>query len=333
MKFGEIATGDARGAVLGYSVQAGDIRLRKGQVLVEADIAALEKAGIGRIIAARLGPNDVGENEAALMLAEAVSGASTSLTDTRTGRVNIYATARGLLDAPTHLINRFNSVHESITLACLSPWHAVEPGQMIGTVKIIPLAVRQSVLNRALTRLKSGPLLQVRPFLQLRIALILTRLPSMKASVLDKSQRVIANRLIGLDNELATTVVTAHDTDSLSQAMLSLADHHDVLLVLGASAISDRSDVLPASVRRAGGKVRHLGMPVDPGNLLMLADMSGKPVIGIPSCARSPKENGFDWVLARVLAGVEVTSRDIMQMGSGGLLKEIPSRPQPRETP
>jgi molybdenum cofactor cytidylyltransferase len=36
-------------------------------------------------------------------------------------------------------------------------------------------------------------------------------------------------------------------------------------------------------------------------------------------------------VLARVMADVPVTARDIMDMGAGGLLAEIPTRPSPRE--
>ena len=71
-------------------------------------------------------------------------------------------------------------------------------------------------------------------------------------------------------------------------------------------------------------------MPVDPGNLLLVGEVQGKPIIGAPGCARSPKENGFDWVLQRILAGVPVTGADIMGMGVGGLLMEIASRPQPR---
>jgi molybdenum cofactor cytidylyltransferase len=54
-------------------------------------------------------------------------------------------------------------------------------------------------------------------------------------------------------------------------------------------------------------------------------------VIGAPGCARSPKENGFDWVLDRLMAGLDVSSADIAGMGVGGLLMEIPTRPQPRE--
>src|SRR5205823_3749969 len=81
---------------------------------------------------------------------------------------------------------------------------------------------------------------------------------------------------------------------------------------------------------RLGGTVEHLGMPVDPGNLLMLGRLGDEPVMGLPGCARSPKQNGFDWVLQRLVADLPVGRRDIMLMGAGGLLKEIASRPQPR---
>ena len=87
----------------------------------------------------------------------------------------------------------------------------------------------------------------------------------------------------------------------------------------------------PAAIELASGRVGHFGMPVDPGNLLLIGEVDGGPVIGAPGCARSPKENGFDWVLQRYLAGVPVTSQDIRRMGAGGLLMEIVTRPQPRE--
>jgi molybdenum cofactor cytidylyltransferase len=101
-------------------------------------------------------------------------------------------------------------------------------------------------------------------------------------------------------------------------------------MVVGASAITDRRDVIPAAVERSGGTVEHFGMPVDPGNLLLLGRHGETSVLGLPGCARSPKLNGFDWVLQRLIADVPVTRRDIMLMGAGGLLKEIPTRPQPR---
>jgi molybdenum cofactor cytidylyltransferase len=74
-------------------------------------------------------------------------------------------------------------------------------------------------------------------------------------------------------------------------------------------------------------------MPVDPGNLMLIGEVRGQPVLGAPGCARSPKENGFDWVLMRLLAGLPVSRSDVTGMGVGGLLMEIVTRPQPRDEP
>jgi molybdenum cofactor cytidylyltransferase len=66
---------------------------------------------------------------------------------------------------------------------------------------------------------------------------------------------------------------------------------------------------------------------------MLIGRARGHAVLGAPGCARSPKENGFDWVLMRLLAGLPVTRADITSMGVGGLLMEIVTRPQPREEP
>jgi molybdenum cofactor cytidylyltransferase len=102
--------------------------------------------------------------------------------------------------------------------------------------------------------------------------------------------------------------------------------------VFGASAIADRRDVIPAAITDVGGTIEHFGMPVDPGNLLLIGQAGGVPVLGAPGCARSPVENGFDWVLMRLLAGLKVTRAELTGMGVGGLLMEIVTRPQPRES-
>ena len=80
-----------------------------------------------------------------------------------------------------------------------------------------------------------------------------------------------------------------------------------------------------------GGEVIRVGMPVDPGNLLVLGRIGDVPVIGAPGCACSPKENGFDWVMDRILAGDMPTAEDISGLGVGGLLMEIQTRPRPRD--
>jgi molybdenum cofactor cytidylyltransferase len=121
-----------------------------------------------------------------------------------------------------------------------------------------------------------------------------------------------------------------HDAAALARELADQAGEAELIVVFGASAIADRRDVIPSAIEAAGGQVEHFGMPVDPGNLLLMGSVAGKPVIGAPGCARSPKENGFDWVLHRILADVPVTRADITALGVGGLLMEIVTRPQPR---
>jgi molybdenum cofactor cytidylyltransferase len=175
-------------------------------------------------------------------------------------------------------------------------------------------------------------LVSLKPFTPHVAGLVLTRTEGMKESLLDKSARVIRDRLERYGSTLGEVVEVPHTNDGIAGGIRRLAaSGHDPVLVFGASAIVDRGDVVPAGLVAAGGQVVHLGMPVDPGNLLMLGTLDTRQVIGVPSCARSPKLNGFDWVLARVLAGIDVRPQDIMDMGAGGLLMEIETRPSPRE--
>jgi molybdenum cofactor cytidylyltransferase len=306
MKFGPCPARDAIGTVLAHSLSAGSHLLKKGRVLSEADVTALLAAGI----------------EAPTVAAAAF-----------TGRCNVTATAAGLVQVNAQRLAALNSVDEGITLATLAPFARVAAGQMVATIKIIPFAVTEHSLATAL-ELLSEPLVAVAPFRPLRASLILTELPGQKASVLEKRRRAVADRLERLGSVLAAVETVPHSETAVATAtQQALAAGVDMVLVFGASAIVDRGDVIPAAVVRAGGRVVHLGMPVDPGNLLMLGDVAGCPVVGVPSCAASPKENGFDWVLERLCAGLTVTRSSIMAMGTGGLLMEIETRPQPRFSP
>ena len=201
---------------------------------------------------------------------------------------------------------------------------------MVATVKIIPYAVAGPELARAVRRLAtaSAGALRLHPFRPGRAALILTATPGMKASLLAKGAEVVRARLSALGQTMAPPVTVAHETAAVAAAIA--AAEADLVLILGASATSDAADTCPAALVAAGGRLIRFGMPVDPGNLLFLGEHGHRPVVGLPGCARSPALNGADWVLERLAAGLAVSSVDIGQMGVGGLLKEIASRPQPR---
>jgi len=331
VKFGEIPVIDAAGAILVHTLKAGDRALRKGRVLTLADIAALDAAGHHTIVAARLEPGDIDENTAAAQIARAIAGRHASAAGAFTGRVNIFAEASGLCVIDRARVDRFNLVDETITLATIEPFSVVAPKQMLATVKVIPFGVRYQAVDACIAAAADGPLLQVALFQPKRVALLQTRLPGLKESVLDKTVEATRERLSALGSTLISEQRCAHRASALAPLIgNAIAQRAELVLVAGASAIADRRDVIPAAIEQAGGAIDHFGMPVDPGNLMLIGHFGAVPVLGLPGCARSPKVNGFDWVLQRLLAGLPAGGTDIMRMGVGGLLADIPTRPLPR---
>jgi molybdenum cofactor cytidylyltransferase len=331
MKFGPLAVDEAIGTIAAHSLRAGEVVIRKGTTLTAEHAARLKAGGIETIIAVRLEPGDVGEDEAALALARAVAGAEVRVEQPFTGRSNLYAARPGLLIVDTPIVDSLNALDEAITFATLPAYRPVVEGEMIGTVKIIPYAVAGAVLESGLKAAGQGRALAVAPYRLRRVGAISTLTPGLKPRVVKKTIRVFGERLAPAGATVTAEAETPHETAPLAEALAQqVQGGAELIVVFGASAIADRRDVIPAAIEQAGGTIEHFGMPVDPGNLLLVGRIGTIPVIGAPGCARSPKENGFDWVLQRLLAGIPVTRADITALGVGGLLMEIVSRGQPR---
>jgi molybdenum cofactor cytidylyltransferase len=332
MRFGPVAPGDAKGGIVVHSIRQGGLALKKGSVVGEADIAALKAAGIKTIMIARIEPGDVSEDVAAAGLAAAIAGEGVHVDRAFTGRANLFAESAGVMVVNPAGVDRFNEVDPDITLATLDAFAPVVPGKMIATVKIIPFAVSAAARDTALAVARSAsPLVRVAPYRVRKIGVISTVLPGLADKVIEKTLRVTQDRLAPAGAKIVAERRVPHESAALAAALSDVLDAGaELAIVFGASAIADRRDVIPAAVEAVGGAIEHFGMPVDPGNLMLVASVRGRPVLGAPGCARSPRENGFDWVLERLLCGLPVTRRDITAMGVGGLLMEIVTRPQPR---
>jgi len=325
VRFGPVETAQAEGAVLAHSIALPSGRLRKGLRLEPAHLDALRAEGIETVVVAQLASGDVDENTAAAQVAQAVLADHPYLTMTRafTGRVNLLADGPGIVHLDVAALEALNAVHPMITLATVPPFQQMAAGGMVATIKIISYAVADHDLDAA-CEAGRGAIRMLPP--QIKDAtLIITEIDGGAG---DKGKKAIADRLSALDVTLKDIVIVPHEISALRDA-IAAADTALTLILTG-SATSDIDDVAPQALRAAGGEVSRFGMPVDPGNLLFLGHRGDTPVIGLPGCARSPALNGADWVLSRVICGVDVTPRDIAGMGVGGLLKEIVTRPQPR---
>ncbi|ABD87199.1 NTP transferase domain-containing protein [Rhodopseudomonas palustris] len=330
MKFGPVAPVDAIGGVTVHTLRQGTLVLKKGTLIGDAEVAALTAAGVKDIVVVQLEQGDVSEDVAAASVAQAVAGAGVHVERAVTGRANLFAGQAGVLVVDRDCVDRINRVDEAITFATLPAFKPVVEGEMIATVKIIPFGVAGSLRDAAVTAAGGGAL-KIASYRIKRVGVVATQLPGLASKVIDKTLRVTAERLAPAGATIIAERRVPHDQAALAAAireMLTLKA--ELVIVFGASAIADRRDVIPAAIDRIGGSIAHFGMPVDPGNLLLIGQAQGVPVLGAPGCARSPVENGFDWVLMRLLAGLAVTRDDITGLGVGGLLMEIVTRPQPR---
>lgn len=332
MKFGRVPLEDADGAILVHTIKAGRKTIRKGTRLGVPEVSALRGGGLESVMVARLEPGDVDENAAAGAVANAAKGTHVSHSDAANGRCNLIAEVSGLVLLDRTRIDAVNAADEGVTIATIEPFGLVRPGDLIATIKIVPFAVPETTIDRCIEAASEPePVVAVAAFVHRRVGLLQTVMAGARQSLIEKMRQASRARIESLGGRFVDGGTCDHDEAAVAAALKGLAGQScDIALVLGASAIADRRDVVPAAVEQAGGRVLRFGMPVDPGHLTLLAELGSMTVLGIPGSSRSTRRQGFDWILQRLFAGLPVDDDTIARMGVGGLLKEIPERPMPR---
>lgn len=318
MIFADLPLAEAAGAMLAHGITLGGTRLPKGALVDDALVAAAAAQGIDRLWVARLEPGDLPEAEAAQALAARLAGEGVAARAPVHGRVNLHATHAGLLRLDAGAITAANLATDAIGISTLPPHTPVEAGAMVATVKIIPYAVPAEQLAAAAAALAPISVARWQP--GLTALLLQSRLPETADKLLAKTREVTETRLARLGVALQEAAPVPHGVEALVAALRSA--RADLLLIAGATATSDPRDVIPAAIRAAGGELLRVGMPVDPGNLLVLGRLGSALVIGLPGCARSPKRNGLDLVLEQWAAGLAPNAAGIAAMGVGGLLED-----------
>ena len=334
MIFGKVTLDEAVGTILVHSIKVERKTFRKGRTLSQIDINALRRTGLVEITAVKLEAKDVHENQAAERLAKMICGKNLGLSKSVTGRCNLIAETNGVAIIKKENIDKLNLTNEAIAISTVPPFAKISKGDVVATVKIITFGIVETALKKCQSLLKANNYpVSLAPFKKKRIGLLQTRLPILRESLLNKAKQVTQNRLRKIGCDLTISLECNHDLHEVANGIEGLLSADcEISLILGASAIADRKDIIPAAIEKCNGSVDHFGLPVDPGNLMLMGKIDTMHVLGLPGSARSPRLHGFDWVLERLVANIEVTSHDLMTMGVGGLLKEIHNRPLPRVT-
>ncbi len=336
MIFGEFPLAEAAGVRLAHTLKVGARTFAKGRCLDAADLAVLRRDGIAAVTGARLAPDDRDEDAAAAAVAGLLASPGLEVRPARAGRCNVHASAVGVATVAPARIDAMNAVTGDVAIATLAPWTPVKRGQVVATVKVIPFAVAGADLERlaavAAAGPGPGPALGLAPLAARRGALVLSESAATTAKLLDATVAATRRRLEDLGSRLTLELRCPHAPQPIAHALAeALAAGCDLLLVSGATVTKDPRDVVPAAIAALGGKVVHFGMPVEPGNMLLLGRIGRVPVIVLPGCARSRRANGLDRVLHRLLAGLPLGPAEIMGMGVGGLIRNPPAEQEDRE--
>jgi len=337
MKFEPVPLAEAKGKILGHNIAGsnGQRLLRKGKPLTDADLESLRALGRVSVYVAEMEVDDVDENKAARRVADAICGPGLHITGVASGRANLLSNEMGILRIDTERLARLNEC-DGITLATLMTHTPVHARQIVATVKIIPYAVPESVVSAAEAIANgSRQVVRVDALPSRSVGMILSGSTSLRQRLISDFAP-LRERIEKLGSSVARSDFVSLDDEADEAALADmlreqLSDGIRLILLAGETAIMDAHDIVPRAVVRAGGIVESVGAPVDPGNLLMLAYLEDVPIIGAPGCARSKKINIVDWILPRLLAGDRLTRIDIIELGHGGLLQDVPERGMPRD--
>jgi molybdenum cofactor cytidylyltransferase len=326
MNLEERAVSDALGTILFHNVMddAAKRVVRKGTRLTEEHLAKLTAVGRDTIQVAVLGPDDVPEDEAARLLAEALLTAEIDLSRPAGGRINLQATVDGLLEVNEASLLEINTL-PGFALATRRQHTVVGPNQAtdnIATLKIVPFAVERRHLDRALALAEADPpVLRVRHFVPgRRVAMLFVADEAVHEKLRGEYLPPTQARLARLRADLVVTEDVIQDEEAIAAAAARLAQQADLLIIAGQTSIMDEEDTTLRALRMAGATGTVSGAPVEPGNLLALAYFPDTPVMCAPGCAKGLKRNVVDLVLPRLLLSDRLDGGDIAALGLGGFL-------------
>lgn len=292
---------------------------RRGHVIQPEDIEELLCIGKEHIYVWEENAGEIHEDDAAVRIAKAIGDENLSFTEPVEGKSAVKATTRGLLKVNSALLAEINSI-EDITIPSLPNHFTVEKEQRIAGPRIVPLVTQEANIIRVEELCRSkGPVFAVKQYQKLKVGVVVTGNEVFKGRIEDKFGPMIEQKLTFFNAEILGKELCPDDTERIRKTILTFKETGaDLIVVTGGMSI-DPDDLTSEAVRKTGADVVVRGIPVQPGNMFMLAYLEGIPVIGVPGAAVYYRTTVLDLVLPRIFAGERLLKDDFIRMGEGGL--------------
>ncbi len=328
---------EAIGTVLSHDIteiRPGEFKgpaFRKGHTICEEEICRLQRLGKNRLYVIDLEKDEIHENEAATILAQALAGEGIVWEDDpQEGKISLYAGSDGVLVVDTLAIAAFNMVDE-VMCATLHNHTLVKKGELVGATRAIPLVMKRAPIERAAAIARqNGWVLSIRPIRQARAGLIITGNEVYNGLIEDRFAPILTEKLTVLGSEVAALNFAPDDAKAIGQAIGSHLDRGCDLLLLSGGMSVDPDDVTRHGIRLAGAEEVYYGAAVLPGAMFLVAYLGGVPLLGVPACGLYHKVTALDLVLPRILAGEKIGKKELALLGHGGLCRGCPECAYPR---
>ncbi len=296
---------------------------RKGHTVCNEDICHLQKLGKNRLYLIDLAEDEIHENEAAAILAEALAGEGIEWENApQEGKIELIAERNGLLTVNTAALAAFNMVEE-VMCASLHNHTLVKKGELVGATRAIPLVMKRTPIERAAAIARqNGSVLSVRKLRRAKAGLLITGNEVYHGLIEDRFAPILTQKITALGSEVATQEFSPDDVDMISQTITSFLEQGcDLILLIGGMSV-DPDDVTRHGIRLAGATEFNYGAAALPGAMFLMAYLEDVPLIGIPACGLHHRITVLDLVLPRILAGERIGKKELAFLGHGGLCRD-----------
>ncbi|MEJ5329421.1 MAG: molybdopterin-binding protein [Desulfobaccales bacterium] len=303
----------------------------KGHLVCEADLCRLQRLGKNHLYVIDLEEDEIHENEAAAILAEALAGEGVVWQNhPKEGRINLYAGRDGLLVVDVPALAAFNMVEE-VMCATLHSHTLVQQGDLVAGTRAIPLIMKRAVIERAAAIARQhGAVLRVLPLQAAKAGIVITGNEVFHGLIPDRFAPILEGKLARLGVKSGGVSFAPDDARLIAGAIRAHLEAGCTLILVTGGMSVDPDDVTRQGIREAGAGEIHYGAAVLPGAMFLCAYIGEVPVLGVPACALHHPVTVLDLVLPRVLAGERVGRRELALMGHGGLCRHCPECSYPR---
>lgn len=295
---------------------------KKGHVIRAEDVEHLRRLGKEHIYVLQLGPDEIHENEAALLMAKALAGSGVEYSEEIVeGKVSLQASIDGLLKVNRQGLYQFNLLGE-VMCATLQDNTPVKQGEQVAASRLIPLVGERRLVAEAITLARGAfPLVQVLPLARVKAGLVITGSEVFYGRIQDRFEEVLRSKLAQLGSEVVMVGFAPDDVSLIAAEIRKCIAAGAELIVTSGGMSVDPDDVTRLGIRAAGAESAVYGTPVLPGAMFLVGRIGTVPVLGVPACGMFHKITVLDLVLPRILTGEPIGREELAALGHGGLCR------------